>query len=420
MGNMVTNIYYRAITIISSHQFYCCCRNDELVSDVTRCDKLALCDETTLAVANKNGITLLDTDTGIKKSLIASKLRLGHDGIFCFDNTMLFVFERNELIVYDNNGVVKFSSTLSNLMSYPYYNSGHGVVSIAVNPYNNTLYFTSSYSNVLHVIDTKQISHSIIASQERLDHPLGIAIDNSSQLHICCRARVEVINTQGHYITSYSAGFSRPVKIAIHPLGFIFVALENDTIAVFGSEYQHLYSIKILSRRILDMLITPNGILWISYVNHSVQRRMELVRLPFSVAFYPPPSLSLFCQSTILSHLADIPASLLPPKYLKHVNSWSKQIQVEVILPQYLKHVNSWSKQIQVEAMLPHSTAQLSFSMRIKPSMSHLDIMEYLLESKRIPSLPGYTKEISVMEAFDSISDKYIVTLVLYSDHVFY
>ncbi len=352
---------------------------------------MALYDETTVAVASNNDIILLDADTGLKISTISHKSRLCRSGNFCCYNKELFVNVKDRITCYDTNGIMRWSSNVA-----PYH---HGYfsplpISLVINPKDKTIFIANPSSNSLYIFDTIGMIFTNFASSETFLEPLGIAFDHCNQLHVCCKTCVKVVDTQGLHITSYAlTQRSRPVKIAVNSSGFKFVALKDNTIVVFGNEYQCLYSIKIQSRTLLDMIVTPNGILWISYVNHSVERKMELVRLPFSVAFQLPPTLSLFCQSTIVLHLADIPASLLPTKYLKHIDSWSKEIEVEVILPCAISH--------------------LSFIMRVKPAMSHLDIMEYLRESKRIPTLPGYRKHITCYETFSSFfNDKYVVKLI--------
>ena len=224
------------------------------------------------------------------------------------------------------------------------------------------------------------------------DLPLGFAFDSDDNLHVCFSVKIKVFNIHGHMLREYALNtVSNPRCLAIHPSGFKFVLLENDSIAVYDNEYQHLYSICVKYRKILDIAVTPDGIVWICYVSLSVERRKELIRLPFSIAFRPPPPLSLLCQSTILLHLAELPASLLPPRYAKRLESWSKLVDVEVI-----------------------ETNQVSntFKMRIKPLMSNVDIMEFLLESPIIPNHPGTTKSISIYEQFAVNTVTYIVQRV--------
>ena len=369
-------------------------RNDELVKDVSSAEILALYDEDTVAVggSRSDGITLLDADTGEKKRCIPVK-NINNEKRFCFSNDSLFVSSRDQITCYDvDSGKVRYSRSLINVQHYVGGYHFSSPMSMAVGA-SNKIYLTSKVTNSVFEYDPvyKRITQFIGQHND----PSGIAVDGDNHLHVCCLRSVKVLeikhqnlNHLSRYALNDGITFDSPSKIAIHPSGFKFVVTSDDTIWVHGSENQRLYSVVIQSRRILDILVTANGMLWISYVNSAVERRIELVRLPFSLAFNPPPPLSLFCQSAILVNLATLPASLLPPKYLKHVDSWSKIVEVVVAVP---------------------NMDYRSFNVRVKPSMSHIDVMEYLLDSTIVPLVPGMNKRIAVEESYDSSKTKYVI-----------
>lgn len=373
-------------------------RNDELVKDVSSAEVLALYDEDTVAVggAGRDGITLLDADTGEKKRTIPVK-NINNEKRFCFSYDSLFVSGKDQITCYDvDTGRVRYSRSLVNNLHYVGGYHSFPPMSMAVGA-SNKVYLTSKTTNSVYEYDPvfKRITQFI----GQHNSPVGIAVDGDNHLHVCCLRNVKVLEIKNQnlmhlsrYASNDGINFESPSKIAIHPSGFKFVVMSEDTIWVHGSENQRLYSVVIQSRKILDILITANGMLWISYVNSAVERRIELVRLPFSLAFNPPPPLSLFCQSAILVNLATLPASLLPPKYLKHVDSWSKIVEVVVAVP---------------------DIGYRSLNVRVKPSMSHIDVMEYLMDSNIVPPVPtGMSKRIAVEESYDSSKTKYIIKIV--------
>ena len=260
---------------------------------------------------SQNGLTFLNLTT---KEHNLFPTRTSRHSSVAIDNDAVFAVDKAGVTKYNRNGdvICQFAEHLSSISDICI--GPDGMVYIGA--------YIRRFHGVLVYYPAGQLSHELTRSV----HPSSMAFDPDGYLHVCDIKRnfVKVYNINGKFVFTYGKDLlTNPTSICIHPDGFA-VVLECVSLAVFRNK-QYLYSIDVSKSGISDIAITYDGALWIASSN-------ELIQLPSLAIYQPPPPLSLLCQSTILLHMAELPVSLLPPKYSKQLQEWSQAVDINISL----------------------------------------------------------------------------------------
>ena len=142
----------------------------------------------------------------------------------------------------------------------------------------------------------------------------GIAVDGDKNIHLGCKSSIKVFNSQGKLIREYGHKELREVEnIAIstdNPQLVVATEYESSKLFVFNSTGTFLYTVTGVAC-ICDMTFGPDNSLWIA--EWEADHFGDIVRIPKLFHQLPPP-LSYLCELSILSHLNELPVSLLPPR----------------------------------------------------------------------------------------------------------
>jgi hypothetical protein len=146
-------------------------------------------------------------------------------------------------------------------------------------------------------------------------------------------SHVHVADTKNNIITVYDSSshaqmyrygngvVANPIKICIHPYQCSIV-LDSVSLHVFDiTNGRYMYSIEVSDKGFTDVCVTSDGTIW-----GLVGKSNRVIRLSSEMIYAPPPSLQLLCQSAILVYLDELPAHLLPPKYAKILQAWSRHV----------------------------------------------------------------------------------------------
>ena len=274
-------------------------------------------DGNTLCLASHyvtDGLTLMDTSCNetcfipIHYSLQTKTLGLMNDSVY--------IAEKDRVCRYALNGdLINMFGTLNSQISC-----------LCVGP--NRMVYIGKYNRLANFHGVIVYHHNGEFSKvlSRQVYPVDMAFDSEGNIHICDNRynKIKVLNTNGKLLQVYGLGhLNNPTRVAVHPDGFC-VVLECVSLAVFSKTGQYIYSIDIDQHGIIDFAITGDGALWI------IDNYFHVIKQKQTIFYDPPLPLSLLCQSVILVHLAELPVSLLPSRYMSMLTEWSEVVEVEI------------------------------------------------------------------------------------------
>jgi len=156
---------------------------------------------------------------------------------------------------------------------------------------------------------------------------IGIADKN---IHLGCKSSIKMFNTQGKLIHEYGHDELGEVEIIAistdNPQLVVAAEYESSELFVFNSTGSFLYTVTGVAC-ICDMTFGPDNLLWIA--EWEADHFGDVVRIPKLFHQLPPP-LSYLCELSILSHLNELPVSLLPPRLAGLFEKWTQLVTVEV------------------------------------------------------------------------------------------